>query len=53
MSVREHIESLESFVIQEWWLDSRRVTDVDDAEPQTLRPQPVAISERPSRSSEF
>jgi hypothetical protein len=26
VSVREHIESCESFVIQEWWPDSRRVT---------------------------
>src|ERR1700760_4356788 len=24
VSVREHVESFESFVIQEWWLDSRR-----------------------------
>ena len=30
MSVREHIESCESFVVQEWWWpDSRRVTGVD------------------------
>jgi hypothetical protein len=36
VSVREHIESLESFVIQEWWPDSRRVTDVDGAEPRAL-----------------
>ena len=45
VSVRKHIESLESVVIQRWWPDSGRVTDVDAAEPQTLRPQPVAISE--------
>src|SRR5262249_4311035 len=38
-------ETLESVVIQRWWPDSGRVTDVDTAEPQTLRPQPVAISE--------
>ena len=38
VSVREHLESCESFVIQEWWPDSRRVTDVDDEEPRTLRP---------------
>jgi hypothetical protein len=36
VSVREHIESLESFVIQEWWPASRRVTDVDGEEPRTL-----------------
>jgi len=45
VSVREHIESLESFVIQEWWPDSRRVTDVDGEEPRTLRPQRIAIPE--------
>ncbi len=45
VSVREHIESSESFVIQEWWPDSRRVTDVDRAEPWALRPQPIAIPE--------
>jgi hypothetical protein len=45
VSVREHIESDEPVVIQEWWPDSGRVTDVDDREPQTLRPQPVALSE--------
>ncbi len=28
-------ESYESFVIQEWWPDSRRVTNVDSAESQT------------------
>jgi hypothetical protein len=38
VSVREHLESYESFVIQEWWPDSRRVTDVDGEEPRTLRP---------------
>src|SRR5712691_10743261 len=36
VSVREHIESLESVVIQGWWPDSRRVTDVDGTEPQAL-----------------
>src|SRR5437762_13718875 len=41
VSIREHIESLESFVIQEWWPDSRRVTDVDGEEPRTLRPQRI------------
>ena len=46
VSVREHIESLELFVIQEWWPDSRRVAAVDDEEPQTIRPQRIAISER-------
>ena len=45
VSIREHIESLESFVIQEWWPDSRRVTDVDGEEPRTLRPQRIAIPE--------
>ena len=43
VSVREQIEFLESVVIQEWWPDSRRVTDVDGEEPRTLRPQHVAI----------
>jgi transposase len=33
VSVRKHIESYESFVIQGWWPDSRRVTDVDSEEP--------------------
>jgi hypothetical protein len=37
--------SVESVVIQRWWPDSERVTNVDAAESQTLRPQPVAISE--------
>ena len=46
MSVREDIESRELVVIQEWWPDSGRVTDVDDAQPQALRPQPIEISER-------
>lgn len=45
VSVRKHIESCESFVIQEWWPDSRRVTDVDGREPRTLRPQPIALPE--------
>jgi len=43
VSVREHIASCESFVIQERWPDSRRFTDVDDAEPQTIRPQRTTI----------
>ena len=30
VSVREDIESRELVVIQEWWPDSGRVTDVDD-----------------------
>jgi hypothetical protein len=38
VSVRKHIESYESFVIQVWWPDSRRVTDVDGEEPWALRP---------------
>ena len=38
VSVRNLIESLESFVIQEWWPDSKEVTDVDEQEPQALRP---------------
>jgi predicted MPP superfamily phosphohydrolase len=46
VSVREDIESHELVVIQEWWPDSGRVTDVDDAQPQALRPQPIEISER-------
>jgi hypothetical protein len=25
-------------VIQEWWPDSKEVTDVDEQEPQALRP---------------
>src|SRR6476646_2100744 len=32
VSVREQVESNESFVIQVWWPDSRRVTDVDGEE---------------------
>jgi hypothetical protein len=43
------LESCESPVIQEGWLDSRRVTDVDEQEPRPLRPQQVAISERSDR----
>src|SRR4029077_6746679 len=49
VSVREDIESHELVVIQEWWPDSGRVTDVDDAQPQALRPQPIEISERSHR----
>src|SRR4029078_450275 len=49
VSVREHSESRESFVIQEWWPDSRRVTDVDIEEPRSVRPQRIAISERSDR----
>jgi DNA-binding XRE family transcriptional regulator len=45
VSVREQFEFLESVVIQEWWPDSRRVTNVDGEEPRTLRPQQVAIPE--------
>jgi hypothetical protein len=44
VSVREQVESSESFVIQVWWPDSRSVTDVDGEEPQTIRPQRTAIS---------
>ena len=47
--VRKHIETSESFVIQDWWPDSRRVTDVEGEEPRTLRPQRIAISERSDR----
>ena len=43
VSVRKHVESCESFVIQERWPDSRRVTDVDGEEPRALRPQQIAI----------
>src|SRR5665213_893537 len=46
VSVPRVLESYESFVIQERWPDSRRVTDVDEPEPRPLRPQQVAISER-------
>src|ERR1039457_2499619 len=45
VSVREQFESYESFVIQEWWPDSRRVTDVDSGESRTLRPQFITIPE--------
>jgi hypothetical protein len=45
VSVREQFESYESFMIREWWPDSRRVTDVDSAESQTLRPQFIKIPE--------
>jgi hypothetical protein len=43
VSVRKQFEFLGSVVIQEWWPDSRRVTDVDSEEPRALRPQQVAI----------
>ena len=43
VSVRKHIEFLEWFVIQGWWPDSRSATDVDVAEPRTLRPQQVTL----------
>src|ERR1019366_807895 len=46
VSVRRVFESYEPVVIQEWWPDSRRVTDVDEQEPRALRPQQVAIPER-------
>jgi transposase len=46
VSVRRVLESYESVVIQRWWPDSRRVTNVDEQEPRTLRPQQAAISER-------
>src|ERR1700686_1967120 len=49
VSVRKQVESSESFVIQVWWPDSRRVTDVDGEEPQTIRPQRTTISERSDR----
>src|ERR1700716_3849876 len=49
VSVRRVLESYESYVIQELWPDSRRVTDVDEPEPRPLRPQQVAISERSDR----
>src|SRR5277367_4580102 len=49
VSVRRVLESYESSVIQGWWPDSRRVTDVDEQEPRPLRPQQVAISERSDR----
>ena len=38
VSVRRVLESYE-VVIQGWWPDSRRVTDVDEQETRTLRPQ--------------
>jgi hypothetical protein len=37
VSVRNLLESLDSSVIQGWWLDSRGVTNVDDEEPSALR----------------
>jgi hypothetical protein len=37
------LNHVESFVIQERWPDSRRVTDVDGEEPRALRPQQIAI----------
>src|SRR5450631_4313235 len=46
VSVRRVLESYESVVIQGWWPDSRRVTIVDEQEPQTLRPQQAALPER-------
>jgi hypothetical protein len=46
VSVRKHIESDESFVIQERWADSKGTTDVDEQEPRALRPQQVTLPER-------
>ena len=43
------LNPMKSVVIQGWWPDSGRVTDVDDAKPQTLRSQRLAISERLDR----
>jgi len=43
VSVRKVLEPYESSVIQGWWPDSRRITDVDEQEPRPLRPQQVAI----------
>ena len=43
------LKSSKSFVIQEWWPNSRRVTDVDGEEPRSVRPQRIAISERSDR----
>jgi len=36
VSVQKQVESCESFVIQERWADSRRLTDVDGEEPRAL-----------------
>ena len=44
MSVRSVVESYESVVIQGWWPDSRRVTNVNEQEPRTLRPAPPPFS---------
>src|SRR5665811_593288 len=46
MAVRSVAESYELVAIQGWWPDSRRVTNVDEQEPQTLRPQQAALPER-------
>src|SRR5664279_5038238 len=46
VSVRRVVESYEAVVIQGWGPDSRRVTDVDEQEPRTLRPQQAALPER-------
>src|SRR5205814_1211008 len=42
VSIREHIESLESFVIQEWWPDSRRVTYVECRKQDEREASPTA-----------
>ncbi len=40
----------ESVVIQVWWPDSTRASpDVDEREPRPLRPEQIALSERPDR----
>ena len=43
VSVREHLESWESFVIQERRSDSQEAADVDEQEPWSLRPQQAAL----------
>ena len=45
MSVREHVDSVESFVIQERRL-GLEAADVDDRKSQALRAERTAVSER-------
>jgi transposase len=46
VSVREVVESDESFVIQERWPDSWGTADVDDREPREIQARSFVISER-------
>src|ERR1700676_4161925 len=45
VSVREHLESSESFVIQVWRSEFEGARHVDEGEPRSLRPQPATLSD--------